>query len=178
YEHALESVEIVAEIAGVANADGITLATFDSCGDRFSADGGFDDVIHVAHGKTVTRCLFAIRCEVEEVTSGCSLGKGAACVGKIAQRFFNLHTDVLNLAKIRAKDFDAKNGAKPSRQHLSARLNGHPEDICHAGRLDFLVHLGDEPFPRHTGPPLVGWLELYHGFNHRKWCRVGGGFGL
>ena len=48
HEHALERIEVFAEIARVTDADRITLAAFDGGGDGLAADGGFDDVVHVA----------------------------------------------------------------------------------------------------------------------------------
>ncbi len=89
-----------------------------------------------------------------------------------------MHSDVLDFAEVGAENFDAENRAETGGEHLGARLDRHPEDIRHAGRFDFLIHLRDELFPGHAGPPLVGWFELHHGFDHRERRGVGRGFGL
>ena len=46
------------------------------------------------------------------------------------------------------------------------------------GVFNFCVHFGDEFFPRHAGPPLLGRLELHHGLKHRERRGVGRGVGL
>ena len=97
-EHALEGVEVFAEIAGVAHVDRITLAPFDGRSDGLAADGGFDDVVHVADAQAVARGGFAIHVEVEEIAAGRALGEDAARVRKIAERFLDLHRDFFDLA--------------------------------------------------------------------------------
>ena len=90
-EHALECVEVFAEIPRVADADRVALAAFDGRGDGLSADGGLDDVVHIADAQAVARGRFAVHVEVEEVAAGGALGEDAAGVGKIAERFLDLH---------------------------------------------------------------------------------------
>src|SRR5689334_20628425 len=80
----------------IPHADGITLAALDGRRNSLPSNGGFDDVVHVPHRQSVTgRCL-ALYCEVEEVTACRAFRKCAARARKIAQRLFNLNTDVLN----------------------------------------------------------------------------------
>ena len=134
-EHTLERIEVFAEITRVTHRDGVTLASFDGRGNRFAADGRFDDVIHVTHGEAVARGGLAFDFEIEEVTAGGALGENAACIGKIRKRFFDLHADVLDRPEVRTKNFDAKWCAKSGREHLRARLDRHPELISHAGRF-------------------------------------------
>ena len=105
-EHALERVEVVAEIARVADADRVTLAAFDGRGDGLAADGRFDDVVHVADAQAVARGGFAVHVEVEEVSAGGALGEDAAGVGKIAERLLNIDRDVFDLLEVGAEDLD------------------------------------------------------------------------
>ena len=60
-KHALQRIEVFAEIARVADVDGITLAAFDGRRDGLAANGGFNDVVYIADGEAVTRCGFAVR---------------------------------------------------------------------------------------------------------------------
>src|SRR6266436_2499307 len=103
-----------------------------------------------------------------------TLGEYTASVWKAAQQFLNLHADVLDCRKVRTEDFDAENRTETGVEHFGACLDRHPEDVCHPGRFEFLVHLGEQSFPRHTGTPLALRLKFYHRLDHRKRRRVGG----
>ncbi len=46
------------------------------------------------------------------------------------------------------------------------------------GVFSFSIHLGDDFFPGHAGPPLLGRLERDDGFKHGERRGVGGRFGL
>jgi len=71
------------------------------------------------------------------------------------------------------KNFDPEDRTESRRQHLRARLDRHPENIGHARHFEFLVHLGDDFFPRHAGPPLFVRLERDHCFEHRERRGIG-----
>src|SRR5437870_5092849 len=110
HKNAFEGVEIFAEVTGVADADGIALAAFDRGGNGFSADGRFDDVIHVADGETVASSGFAFDSEIEEVAACGTLSKSTAGIRKIAEGGFDFDAEILNGSEVRAEDFDAKLG--------------------------------------------------------------------
>src|SRR4029450_2730458 len=48
-KHAFECVDVLAEIAGIARVDRVTLAPLNGRGNIFAANGGLDDIIHVAN---------------------------------------------------------------------------------------------------------------------------------
>ena len=81
-ENPLDRGEILPEIARVSRVDGIALAAFDRGCDRLATDGCFDDVVHVFHRQAVARGCFTVHGEIEEIPTGCSLGKNRTCVAK------------------------------------------------------------------------------------------------
>src|SRR5439155_27377818 len=87
--------------------------------------------------------------EVEKIAADCALGENAPRVWKLSQLFLDLNGKLLNLGKIRSKDFHAEDAAKPRGEHFRARLDWHPENVRHARRLDVRVDLGEKLFPRH-----------------------------
>ena len=103
HEHALERVEVFAKIAGIADIDRIALAAFDRGGDGLAADGGFDDVVHVADAQAVARGGFAIDVKIEEITAGCALGENAAGVRESRRAPFRSARRVLGFARDRGR---------------------------------------------------------------------------
>jgi hypothetical protein len=87
--------------------------------------------------------------------------------GRSPQRLFNIDGDILDLLKVGAENLDAENRSEAGGEHLGPRLNRHPENVRHARCPDIRVHLGDELFPRHAGPPLLVRLERDHRLKHR-----------
>ena len=131
----------------VTGVDGVTLAALDCSRDGLAADGHLDHVIYVANGKAVARGGFAIDGEIEEITAGAALGKGAAGIGKIAEGALDLRSGVLDFIEVGAEDLHAQHAAKSGGEHLGPGLDGHPEDVRHAGDADLGVHLGDQVCP-------------------------------
>src|SRR5205085_11981755 len=72
HKNALECAQVPAEIARVSCVHRITLPALDRGRDRLAADRGFNDVVHILHGETVTRGGFAIDREVEEIAARCA----------------------------------------------------------------------------------------------------------
>src|SRR4029077_10611670 len=157
-KHALERVEVFAKISRVSRIDRITLASFDCSRDILSADGRFNDVVYIANFQSVTRSRFAIHSKIQEITANRALGECAARIREFGQFFFDLHRELLDLAKIGTKNFYAEHAAKSGGEHFGARLDWHPEDVRHAGRLNIRVDFGKQLFPSHSAPPLVGRL--------------------
>ena len=89
-----------------------------------------------------------------------------------------MDTKFLDGGKVRPEHFDAQLCAKAGGEHFGAGLDRHPENVGHARRLDFLVHLGKQLFPSHAGPPLCGRFQFHHGLEHRERCGVSGCFGF
>jgi len=135
HKHALELVQVIAKIARITDADGIAFTTFHGGGNGVAANGCFNGVIDIANGQAMARGGLAIDGEIEEITAGRPFCKNAARVRQIGQRLFNLHADVLNRAQVGPEDFDAELRTKPGREHFGSRLDGHPEDVGHAGRF-------------------------------------------
>src|SRR5207302_1626981 len=98
-------------------------------------------------GETIAGGSFTFDGEIEKIASGGTLGKGAASIREIAKNSFDFDAEVLNRPEVGTENFDAKLGAEASGEHFSAGLNGHPENVGHAGRFDFLIHLGEQLFP-------------------------------
>src|SRR6516225_5145438 len=94
-------IYIAAIVAGVTNADGIPLPTLDSGADRVSADCRFYNLIDIFDPQSVTRGSRALNREIYEVTPGRAFRKDAACIGEVAQSFFNRHRRSLNPRQIR-----------------------------------------------------------------------------
>src|SRR4029077_9190596 len=173
YQHALEGIEVIPEIARVAHVDRIAFAPFDGHRDGLAANGTLNDVVYVLDTKAVSGCSFAVHGKVEEISARRAFGKDAARVRKITQSIFDLHRNSFDLLQVGAEDLNPEDSAKARGKHLRARLDRHPENVGHAGRLDRFVHFGEELFPRHAGPPFLEWLKHDHCFKHRKWSGIG-----
>ena len=177
-QHAFEGVEVLAEIPGVSNIDWVSLAPFDRGGDGFPANGGFNNIIDISRGQSEARRLVTLDVEVQEISARGALGENGAGIGSPCQRLFHFHGGLLNSSQVRAKNFQAQFGAEAGGEHVGPRLDRHPEYVGHAGRFCLLVHFGDDLFPRHAWPPLVGRFERDDRFKHGKRRGIGWSFGL
>src|SRR5207247_3913018 len=88
---------------------------------------------------------------------------------KVSQLFLDLDGKSLDLAKIGPEDFHAEDAAESGRQHFGTRLDRHPENVGHTGRLNIGVDLGEQFFPSHSAPPLIGGFKRDDGLEHRQW---------
>src|SRR5439155_8236165 len=167
HEHALERVEVLAKVARVARVNRIAFTAFHRGGDVLAADGALNDIVHITDLQSVARGGFAINSEIKKVTANGALGEGAACIRLVAQLALDLHGELLDLAKIRPKNFYPEHAAKPSGKHLGAGLDRHPEDVRHAGCLDVGVYFREELVPGHSFAPFIRRLEGDNRFEHR-----------
>ena len=72
-QDALERLDIVPQLAGITNLDGIPFPSFNRHGDLLASDGGLDDIFHIHDLQAVARRLLPPNLEVDEVATGCSL---------------------------------------------------------------------------------------------------------
>ncbi len=64
-QDAPQFLDVVPEIAAIADIHGIPLAAFDVLGDHFATDSRRDRLLHVSNGQTVASRLCAIHFDVE-----------------------------------------------------------------------------------------------------------------
>src|SRR3982074_1445779 len=68
-------------------------------------------------------------------------------------------------------------GAESGREQVYPRLERNGPGIGDAGKLQRLVHFGDQLVDRHARPPFALRLEVDHGLEHLGRRRVGRGGG-
>src|SRR5712692_8219747 len=64
-QHAAQFVHAVAEIAAIADIDGIPFAAFDVFGDHFTADSRTDCLLHVGDGQPVTSSFQPVHLDID-----------------------------------------------------------------------------------------------------------------
>jgi hypothetical protein len=152
-QRALELLHIIAQLTGIAQIDGIALSPLHGPGDVFAPNCRFNDVLHISHREAVARRLCPPHLKVEIITARCPVVVRAARAAQWAQHGLDPQAGLLDGLQIRAKDLDAQHAAYACGQHLGARLDGHPEDIGHAGESERSVHLLEQFIPGHR--PLL-----------------------
>ncbi len=171
-EDPFQGVEVASIIPRIADADGVPLPPLHRGCNGVAADGRLDDVVHVADRESVPCRRLAVHGKVQKVAPRGSFGEDAAGVRQVGQRLLDLNAKVLDPAQVRSEHLDAQHGAEARGEHLSPRLDRHPEDIGHARGLQPGVHLCDDPVPGHARPPLVVRLQRNDRLEHRKRSRV------
>ena len=105
-QHPLKCVDIVAKFSAVAEVYGVSFETFHSIRDAHSANGGFNDVLHIANRQTVSRGFASMNVKIEVVPSYRSLRKCAQCARHLPHNGFHLPADLLKHSQIGTGDFD------------------------------------------------------------------------
>src|ERR1700692_716476 len=139
HKNTFETIKISSEIAGIAHTERIAFTTFDGHCDRVPSDRTLNDLIHILYLKAVPSRRISVHTEIQEITPRGSLGKSASGVRKIGEHLFDLNRNIFDSLKIGAEDLDAQHCAGSGRQHLSAGLDRHPEDLSHARGLASLI---------------------------------------
>src|SRR5437763_768809 len=98
-EDSLERVEVFTKITRIPDINRVAFAAFDGGRDRFAPDGGFNNIVYIAHGETVTSGFDALDVEIEKIAASGALGENAARVGKIGESLLDLNGDILNRAE-------------------------------------------------------------------------------
>ena len=172
-----DRLRIAAEVARIADADGVALAALDRGGHRLGAERHGDHVLHVADHQPIAGELRAVRIDVEVVAADHPLGVGAGRARHGAEDRLDLARELLDLGEVGAEHLDADRRADAGRQHVDARLDRHGPGIGDAGKLQRLVHLGDQLVDRHAGPPFALRLQVDDGLEHLGRRRIGRGRG-
>ena len=146
---------IAAVVARIADADGVALAALDGRGHRLGAERHGDHVLHVADHQPVARELRAVGIDVQVIAADGALGIGARGARHVADHRLDLARDLVDLGQVLAEHLDADRRADAGREHVDARLDRHGPGIGHAGKLQRLVHLGDELVDGHARAPFA-----------------------
>ncbi len=131
-EDALQRVQAVALLAGVAHVDGVPFPPLDRGGDRFAADGGLDHHLGLLDGQPVARELVAAQGEVEEEAAGRALGVDAARARHVAEHRLDLRADAFDHRQVGPVDLDPDRRPHPGGEHVDARLDRHRPRVGHA----------------------------------------------
>src|SRR5207302_3718435 len=123
HQHAPQPVDVFAEGAAVTDVDRVALPALDGHGHVGPAHGRLDYVLHVHDREAVAGDGVATQGEVQVVTLGDALGKGAASAGHHADVLLDLTADAVDLLQIRAKDLDADRRADARGQHVNPALD-------------------------------------------------------
>jgi hypothetical protein len=194
HEDALEALESVAALPGVADAHGVALAALHRGGDRLAADRGSDDLLGLPDGQSVAGKSVSLQLEFEEVASRGALGVDAPGPRERAQRRFDFGADPLDSGDVRAEDLHADRSADPRREHVDPVLDRHRPGVRHARKAEPGVDLGGELVAGHrvgpeaakrgaeqarpvlveagNAPPFGMRLEEDRRLDHRERCRV------
>ena len=135
---------IAAVFARIADADRVALAALDRRGDRLGAERRGDHVLHVADHQAVAGELRAVGVDIEVVAANDALGEGAGRARHRSHDGLDLPREPFDLGKVGAEHLDADRRADAGGEHVDARLDRHGPGIGYAGKLQRLVHLGDE----------------------------------
>ena len=94
-----------------------------------AAHGRHDDPFHIADVETKARRCRPVDDEVQEITAGAALGKGAASRIRgaliLLQRIFNGDAGFLDGGQVRPEHLDAQRRTNPGGEHFGARLDRH-----------------------------------------------------
>ena len=150
-----DRLRIAAVVARIADADGVAFAPLDRGRHRLGAERHGDHVLQVADHQSVAGELRAVGIDVEIVAADHPLGVGARGARHGADDSLDLARELLHLGEVGAEHLDADRRADAGRQHVDARLDRHGPGVGHAGKLQRLVHLGDQLVDRHARTPFA-----------------------
>src|SRR5258708_38574448 len=94
-----------------------------------------DDPVDVRDGETVPSRLFALHVEVYVEAAGRSLSERAPRPRDFRDGAFHGDGGLLDRVQIVAEDLDSERAPDSRCEHFRARLDGHPPDVGHAGKV-------------------------------------------
>ncbi len=158
HEHPLERFEVLTKLACIAHVNGIPFPPFNDFGNVRAADSRHYHIFNILHRQIMPGRLLTLHMKVNEIAARDPLSKSATsirlCPGIFLQGTLNPNRDLLNCCKVWPKHLNPQRAPNACREHLGARLHGHPPDVGHARIAHRLVHLSDKPFPSEPGSPL------------------------
>ncbi len=186
-----QGFQILAEIAIIAQVDGVAFEPLNGGGQRHAAKGDFEYLLHVAQREPVAGDRVAVDVELDVITPHHALRKHAGGAGHLPDNGLDLFGDTLKLGEIGTGDLNSHRRLNAGGKHVDARFYRHRPGIVHAGNLNCGVHRGDQLVRRappmgddlsravldvHFGPLIFG-LEHNGSFDHveRRW--IGGALG-
>ena len=143
-EQVFDLLFVLPPIAGVADADGKSLAAFDGHGDGLSAQGDFDDVLNIAHVDAVSGGFLAVDVDLQIAFADVLVGSDIDRAGNFSQHGRHLFRHFLNFVQIVAENLYADHRAHAGGEHVDAVDDRLGPDISPAGHLHGAVHFLDD----------------------------------
>ena len=140
--------KIIAETAGISNADWIPLASLNRRCDFLAAHGGFEDLVHLGNAQVIASGFFTIHLVVNVVASGDAFEKCTARSLDALKRLFYLQTDILDRFELWSHYLHSDGRPNPCRDHVDAGPDGKEPRVGERRNLDSAIKLLDERFPR------------------------------
>ena len=143
-EQILDLLDSRSRIAGVADANRITLAILDGLRDGLAPQGDFDHVLHVADVHAIAGRLLAVDRDLQIALADDLIGHDGDGPGNATEHFGDVLRHRLDLIQVAAEHLDADHRPHAGGQHVDPVDDRLREDIAPAGHLNRAVHLLDE----------------------------------
>src|SRR6516165_10831896 len=168
-QNSAQLIDIVPEVSVVADIDRIPLAALDIFRDHGAADTGTDRLLHTGNGQAVTGGLLAVHFNVDVKSLRHAFCEDGANVGKGREGLLDLRARLLDSFERGPLNLQAERRFDSGEFHIQAVFDRHGPGIGQTWELQFGVHLLDQLFVGHSGPPFLPWLEHDGRVVHIEW---------
>src|SRR5215469_12842463 len=158
-QNSAQLIDIVPEVSVVADIDRIPLAPFDIFRDHSAADTGTDRLLDIGNGQAVTGGLLAVHFDVDVKPLRDAFREDGANVGKGRKGLLDLRARLLDPCECGPLNLHAERRFDSGEFHVQPVFDRHGPCIRETRELQFGVHLLDQLFVGHSGPPFLPWLE-------------------
>ena len=143
-EDVLERLDIVAVVAGVADADRVALAALDGHRQRPAPHRHLDHVLDVADVDAVAGRLLAVDLDLDVALADDLVGEDVGRTADPAQHRGDLLADALDVVELGAEDLHGDRQPHAGREHLDPGGDRLGEAVAPAGHLQGRAHLLDQ----------------------------------
>ena len=168
---------IFPEIARIAYPDRQSLPPINHSGEIFSANRGFDDILHFAHIDAVASGSLAVGFDFK-IGSPCD----PLCIQvyrtrNLMQNSFDLFCLLFDGGEIAPKNLYPNLSADSSREHIDSVTNRLSPDVAHSRHPQLFIKALQDRLLGCSRRPLILGLEHDDGFGHVHGCGINRAFG-